>query len=103
MKATPSPGKPSEYADVSALFAALSAPVRAAIVHRLADRPHSVGELVDALEVTQPLVSQHLRVLRGVHLVTSERRAQEVVYSLADEHVAHIFLDAWTHLEESRS
>lgn len=88
---------------MGALFAALSAPVRAAIVHRLADRPHTVGELVVALEVTQPLVSQHLRILRGVRLVTSERHGQEVHYSLADEHVAHIFLDAWTHLEESTS
>jgi DNA-binding transcriptional ArsR family regulator len=103
MEGVREPGKPAEYAEVSSLFGALSSPVRAAIVHRLTEGPRTVNELVDALEVAQPLVSQHLRVLRSGQLVTSVRRGQEIVYSLADEHVAHVFLDAWNHTEESRS
>jgi DNA-binding transcriptional ArsR family regulator len=90
----------ADYSDVSDMFGALSSPVRAAIVHRLTDGEQTVGALVDALGLSQPLVSQHLKVLRGSRLVTSERRGREVAYSLVDEHVAHVFLDAFNHTEE---
>ncbi|MFH8385689.1 ArsR/SmtB family transcription factor [Kitasatospora sp. NPDC018058] len=49
------------------------------------------------LGVSQPLVSQHLRVLRTSRLVTAHRRSREVEYSLTDEHIAHIVLDAIRH------
>lgn len=89
------------YSDVSDMFGALSSPVRAAIVHRLADGEQTVGNLVSALGLSQPLVSQHLKVLRGARLVSSERRGREVAYALVDEHVAHVFLDAFHHTQEN--
>ena len=55
-------------------------------------------ELVDALGVTQPLISQHLRVLKSAGVVHGERHGREVVYRLADEHLAHIVIDAVAHL-----
>ena len=91
----------AEYSSVSDVFGALSSPVRAAIVHRLTDGEQTVGNLVDALGLSQPLVSQHLRVLRSSRLLTTERRGREVAYSLADEHVAHVFLDAFHHTQEN--
>ncbi|MDP3894378.1 helix-turn-helix transcriptional regulator [Nocardioides sp.] len=91
----------ARYSNVSDLFGALSSPVRSAIVHRLTDGEQSVSNLVDALGLSQPLVSQHLRVLRSVRLVRSERRGRETAYSLADEHVAHVFLDAFHHTQEN--
>ena len=57
-------------------------------------------ELVAALGISQPLVSQHLRILRTSRIVTARRRAREVEYSLTDEHVAHIVLDAIRHATE---
>lgn len=91
----------AEYSSVSDIFGALSSPVRAAIVHRLTDGEQTVSNLVDALGLSQPLVSQHLRVLRSARLVTTERRGREVAYSLVDEHVAHVFLDAFHHTQEN--
>ena len=91
----------AEYSSVSDVFGALSSPVRAAIVHRLTDGEQSVGALVDALGLSQPLVSQHLRVLRSARLVTTERRGREIAYSLSDDHVAHVFLDAFHHTQEN--
>jgi len=85
---------------VAALFKALGNPTRVAIVDVLSDGPRCVHELVDTLGVDQPLVSQHLRVLRDVDLLSTERRGKEVVYSLADHHVAHIVGDAITHSQE---
>lgn len=90
----------TEYGEVGELFGAMAAPIRAAIVHRLTDGDSTVGALVEDLGVSQPLVSQHLRVLRGARLVDTERRGREVVYSLADDHVAHVFLDAFHHTKE---
>lgn len=82
------------------LFRVLSADVRLAIVLALLDSPRSVQELVALLEVRQPLVSQHLRVLRAARLVAVERRARERVYRLVDDHVRHIVADALQHASE---
>jgi DNA-binding transcriptional ArsR family regulator len=51
--------------------------------------------------ISQSLASQHLRILRTTGLVTGTRRGKETVYTLADEHVAHIARDAFTHGAES--
>lgn len=82
------------------LLKALGNPHRVGIVETLAAGPRCVHELVDELGLDQPLVSQHLRVLRSAHLLRTERRGKEVVYSLADDHVAHIVGDAITHAQE---
>ena len=50
--------------------------------------------------MTQPLVSQHLRVLRGAGVVRTRRRGREIAYSLTDQHLAHIAIDAVRHSEE---
>jgi ArsR family transcriptional regulator, zinc-responsive transcriptional repressor len=90
------------YVPAGQLLRALTAPVRLAVIDLLADRAYCVHELVDALDVPQPLVSQHLRVLRGAGLVSTRRRGREVVYELADKHVAHIVRDAVAHAGELR-
>jgi ArsR family transcriptional regulator, zinc-responsive transcriptional repressor len=88
-------------AAASELLKALASPVRLGIVRELASGGRRVHELVDALGVSQPLVSQHLRVLRDQRIVTAHRRAREIEYTLADEHVAHIVLDAIRHASEA--
>ncbi len=90
-----------EYEDVSELFRALSSPVRIALVSLLTDGEMCVHELVDSLGLPQPLVSQHLRILRDADLVTRTRRGREVAYVLSDEHVAHIVADARSHTGET--
>ncbi len=45
-------------------------------------------ELVDALDVPQPLVSQHLRILKSAGVVAGERSGREVMYRLVDHHLA---------------
>lgn len=86
------------------LLRALANPHRVAIVVELADTERCVHELVDAVGINQPLVSQHLRVLRAARLVEGRRRGREIAYCLADEHVAHIVQDAVLHgTERSRT
>jgi DNA-binding transcriptional ArsR family regulator len=62
------------------VFAALADPTRARILDMLAARERSVGELVDEFDLTQPAVSQHLRVLKEAGLVVSRADAQRRIY-----------------------
>ncbi|WP_199849486.1 helix-turn-helix transcriptional regulator [Blastococcus sp. Marseille-P5729] len=83
------------------LLKALAAPLRAHLVSLLDEHgPLCVHELVESLDVAQPLVSQHLRVLRSAGVVVGDRHGREVRYRLADDHIAHIVADAITHAQE---
>lgn len=67
---------------------------------KLHESERCVHELVGALGVTQPLISQHLRVLKAAGVVRGERNGREVLYRLVDDHLAHIVVDAVAHAEE---
>ena len=64
------------------VFAALADPTRVRILDLLARRERSVGELVDRFDLSQPAVSQHLRVLKEAGLVASRAEAQRRIYSI---------------------
>lgn len=85
------------YDAAATLFKALASPVRVAIIDQLLDGGRCVHELVTALALPQPLISQHLRTMREADLVIGVRRGREVAYVLADRHVAHIVHDALHH------
>lgn len=92
---------PHEVLDTAGeILRALAAPVRIAIVLQLQQSQRCVHELVDALGVPQPLVSQHLRILKQAGVVSSERSGREVLYRLVDHHLAHIVVDAVAHAHE---
>jgi DNA-binding transcriptional ArsR family regulator len=95
------PPPPREILDAAGeLLRALAAPVRIAIVLQLRESQRCVHELVDALSVPQPLVSQHLKILKAAGVVTGERSGREVLYRLADHHLAHIVMTTVAHAGE---
>ncbi|THV31438.1 winged helix-turn-helix transcriptional regulator [Glycomyces paridis] len=98
----PSDAPPADYEAAGELLRALAAPLRIAIVMELAEGPKYVHQIVETLAVTQPLVSQHLRVLRGAGIVRGTRSGREISYSLIDDHIAHIVTDAVYHAREER-
>lgn len=59
-----------------------------AIFERLARGPLPVGEIARGLPVTRSAVSQHLKILKTVGLVTSERAANRQIYRIDAEGVA---------------
>jgi DNA-binding transcriptional ArsR family regulator len=61
---------------------------RRAIVTRLAEQPRSVSELADELPVSRPAVSQHLKVLKDVGLVTDQASGTRRIYRLNPSGVA---------------
>ena len=74
-------------------FAVLAEPSRRDILDLLRDGERSVGDLVDRLDLSQPGVSKHLRVLRDAGLVESRAVAQRRLYRLRPEPLAEI--DEW--------
>lgn len=58
------------------------------LVRRLAQSPATVTELIESTDLSQPLVSWHLRRLRSAGLVTSERAGRESIYTLQTETIA---------------
>ena len=64
----------------SDVFNAIAEPQRRAILDFLAGDERPVSDIVDALELAQPSVSKHLRVLRDVGLVRARREGKRVMY-----------------------
>ena len=82
MVATPLP------ADV---FRAVSDPTRRAVLELLKVRDHTVSELAAPFDMTQPAISQHLRVLRDAGLVDVRTEGRHRVYALAPEPLQQVY------------
>ena len=74
-------------------FAAVSEPARRRILELLRERERPVGDLVEHLELSQPGVSKHLRVLREAGLVRVRRDGKRRWYGLRAEPLEE--LDTW--------
>jgi len=71
-------------------FGALGDPNRRAIVELLSRRASSVQEIADALPISRPAVSRHLRLLKEAGLVSEEPEGTRRIYRLEDEGVAAV-------------
>jgi ArsR family transcriptional regulator, arsenate/arsenite/antimonite-responsive transcriptional repressor len=75
----------------AARLKALGHPVRLGIAVRLADEPDTCAcDFADVFSVSQPTVSQHLKVLREAGLVRTKRRGTQICYSLDPAAVAEL-------------
>lgn len=82
---TAAAGAPSAPGGVDVTLAALADPLRRRSIELLSGRPRRAGELAEALGVSAPVMSRHLRVLKGAGLVDEEHPpfdARVRVYSL---------------------
>ena len=68
--------------NVEASLAALSDPTRRRVFEMVAARPASVAEITRGVGVSQPAVSQHLRVLREAGLVRGTPQGARTVYAI---------------------
>jgi DNA-binding transcriptional ArsR family regulator len=63
---------------------------RRSIMELLRERPHAVGELAEALPISQPAVSQHLKVLKQAGLVIDRPLGARRVYQVSPEGLADL-------------
>ena len=66
-------------------FDALGDPTRRAILELLGSGDRSVREVAEALPVSRPAVSKHLRLLKAAGLVDEERRGTRSIYHLRED------------------
>ncbi|KRF27665.1 TrmB family transcriptional regulator [Paenibacillus sp. Soil787] len=85
-------------------FSALAEPNRLHIVELLRDGPLTVGEIADRLELQQPQVSKHLRVLSEAELVEVQPAANKRIYKLQFQSLKELdgWLDSFRRMWEER-
>ncbi len=85
------PEQPTEPDLLAKYFKVFADPTRVRILELLQERGElSVGELVRALEQSQPKVSNHLACLRWCGFVHTRREHPSVLYRVADERVLEV-------------
>jgi DNA-binding transcriptional ArsR family regulator len=73
------------------LFSVLGDPSRVKIIAALLNGPMNVQALANAVGISPSGISHHMRSLRQMHLVRSQKQGRHVFYSLDDKHVAELF------------
>lgn len=63
-------------------YQALANPYRREIINLLKWRNLSAGEIADHFDISQPSISRHLDILKRAEIVTAERKANQIIYSL---------------------
>lgn len=91
-----------EVSGLSEIFRVLGDETRTKIIYLLAQRELCVCDLAQLLELTLPAISHHLRILRALRLVKYRREGRTVWYSLDDEHIMNLILQAQEHFQEKR-
>jgi len=74
----------------SSSLAALADPTRQRIVVLLANGALSSGEIADHFDLSPPAISQHLKTLKAVHLVSASTDKQKRIYSLDPKGVQEV-------------
>jgi len=87
---------PHELTRLAETFRLLGDASRLKILLCCLDAPCCVGDIAERLQLSQSLVSHHLRLLRG------ERLAKQVFYAIDDPHVSRVLLDMASHIVEAR-
>lgn len=73
-------------------FQALTNPYRREIIKLLRWKNMSAGEIVEQFDIAQPTISRHLDVLRKAEIVTSERKGNQIIYSLNLSAIQEMFM-----------
>ncbi|MFS1704412.1 winged helix-turn-helix transcriptional regulator [Aestuariibacter sp. GS-14] len=77
----------SRAEDAEQFLKQLSNKTRLMVLCSLIEGERSVTELLNNVPVTQPVLSQHLALLRDAHLVATRRAGQTIYYRLADDRI----------------
>ncbi len=89
-----------EIDKIAKLYKVLGEKNRLGIVYALEKGKRCVHELCCYLDASQSLISHQLKVLREAKIVSTSRRGNEIVYSLADEHITKLLKIAKEHVAE---
>jgi DNA-binding transcriptional ArsR family regulator len=78
------------YSDMTEKFKALAHPARLKILANLMERECCVGDMQKCLSLSQPNVSQHLRVLKKAGFIVGRREKNKICYKISDSRIKMI-------------
>lgn len=87
-----------EISELAIIYSVLGDGSRLGIVIYLLDKEANVSEITKHLNLSQPLVSHHLRLLRDVRILKSKKRGKCIYYSIDDDHIKQIVLLGLAHI-----
>lgn len=87
--------------ELAETFRLLGDPNRLRILAVCLGQPVSVNDIAGRLDLSQSLVSHHLRLLRMARAVRAERNGRQMFYQAADDHIRCVIADMAAHLDES--
>lgn len=100
------PPKPDHHDDylheLADIFRLLGDANRLKIVVACMDEQISVGDIAEKTELSQPLVSHHLRLLKAARLLRHEKQGKQAFYTLSDDHIRCVLQDMLTHINEPK-
>ena len=88
--------------DLAERFKALGDATRLRIVLALQERELCVHDLARLIGTSESNASHQLRILRGLNIVKFRKQGKQSIYSLDDEHIAHMIQDMQQHLSEEK-
>ena len=89
-----------DLAHLADLFRLMGDPTRLRIILTCLREPVSVGDIAARLDLSQSLVSHHLRLLRAARVLRAERRGKHMFYSALDDHIECVINDMLAHVKE---
>lgn len=93
----------SDISQLADLFSLMGDGSRLSIILACLREPISVSDIVSKVELSQSLVSHHLRLLRAARVVRSERRGRQIFYVAADAHIRCVIEYMLDHIQEPDS
>ena len=100
LKTTPVFDSEEHTAHLADLFRLMGDPTRLRIVLVCLQEPINVGDIAARLDLSQSLVSHHLRLLRAARVLRAERRGKQMFYSAMDDHIQCVIDDMMAHVRE---
>lgn len=85
---------------IAELFKAFGDQTRVHILSLLVEQERCVGDIAQAVELSQSAISHQLRILKQMHLIKFRREGKNILYSLADDHVRTILQMGLEHVLE---
>ena len=89
-----------EFSLLADFFSVFSDPTRLKIISALSEKELCVHELSSFLDMKQPSVSQHLKMLWQARVVKKRKVGLHVFYRLDDEHIEKIYTWGYEHVKE---
>ena len=85
---------------IADLFKDFGDVTRVQILSQLVQRELCVGDIAEAVALSQSAISHQLRILKQMHLIKYRREGKNILYSLADDHVRTILQMGLEHVLE---